>query len=84
VDAVRLDAVTKTFGNHTAVSDLSLTVPQGSIYGFIGPNGSGKTTSLRMILHIIHPDRGTIEVLGQSQTRAANDQVGYLPDERGQ
>jgi len=83
VDAVRLDAVTKTFGDHTAVSDLSLTVPKGSIYGFIGPNGSGKTTSLRMILHIIHPDRGTIEVLGQAQTRAANDQVGYLPEERG-
>ena len=83
MDAVRLDAVTKTFGDHTAVSDLSLTVPKGSIYGFIGPNGSGKTTSLRMILHIIHPDRGTIEVLGQAQTRAANDQVGYLPEERG-
>jgi len=56
-----------------------MTIP----WPFIGPNGSGKTTSLRMILHIIHPDRGTIEVLGQAQTRAANDQVGYLPEERG-
>ena len=81
--AVRLDRVTKTFGAHTAVRDLSLEVPQGSLYGFIGPNGSGKTTTIRMILHIIHPDRGQVEVLGQQGTRAANDRVGYLPEERG-
>ncbi len=81
--AVRLANVTKTFGNHTAVNDLSLQVPAGSVYGFIGPNGSGKTTTLRMILHILHPDRGQIEVLGEQSTRAANDRVGYLPEERG-
>jgi len=81
--AVRLSNVTKTFGSHTAVSDLSLNVPRGSIYGFIGPNGSGKTTTIRMILHILHADSGSIEVLGQSGTRAANDLVGYLPEERG-
>jgi ABC-2 type transport system ATP-binding protein len=65
------------------VSDLSLAVPAGSVYGFIGPNGSGKTTTLRMILHIFHPDRGEIEVLGERSTRAANDRIGYLPEERG-
>jgi ABC-2 type transport system ATP-binding protein len=81
--AVRLTHVTKTFGTHRAVDDLSLAVPAGSIYGFIGPNGSGKTTTLRMILHIFHPDEGTIEVLGQHSTRAANDRIGYLPEERG-
>ena len=81
--AVRLQGVTKTYGDHVAVNDLSLEVPEGSVYGFIGPNGSGKTTTLRMILHIIHADRGTIEVLGQQGTRAANDLVGYLPEERG-
>ncbi|MCB9897889.1 MAG: ATP-binding cassette domain-containing protein [Planctomycetes bacterium] len=81
--AVRLTDVTKTFGTQRAVDTLSLTVPQGSIYGFIGPNGSGKTTTLRMILHIIHPDSGTLEVLGERDTRAANDRVGYLPEERG-
>ena len=63
--------------------DLSLQVPRGSIYGFIGPNGSGKTTTIRMILHIPLPDRGKIEVLGKEGTRAANDAVGYLPEERG-
>jgi ABC-2 type transport system ATP-binding protein len=49
--------VTKTFGDQVAVNDISLTVPAGSVYGFSGPNGSGKTTTLRMILHVIHPER---------------------------
>ena len=82
-DAVRLDAVNKTFGAHRAVRDLSLTVPAGRIHGFIGPNGSGKTTTLRMILHILLPDSGTVEVLGVRGTRAASDRIGYLPEERG-
>jgi len=82
-DAVRLAAVTKTFGTHVAVRGLSLAVPRGRIYGFIGPNGSGKTTTIRMILHILLPDAGTLEVLGQTGTRAASDRIGYLPEERG-
>ncbi|HMF12424.1 MAG TPA: ATP-binding cassette domain-containing protein [Gemmataceae bacterium] len=81
--AVEIEQVTKTFGSHTAVDDLSLTVPAGSIYGFIGPNGSGKTTTLRMIMRILHPDRGTIRILGESTLGAATDRVGYLPEERG-
>jgi ABC-2 type transport system ATP-binding protein len=81
--AVLLDHVTKTFGRHTAVDDLSLEVPAGSVYGFIGPNGSGKTTTLRMIMRILHPDHGAIRVLGDSSLAAANDRVGYLPEERG-
>jgi ABC-2 type transport system ATP-binding protein len=76
-------AVTKTFGAHTAVKELDLAVPQGSIYGFIGPNGSGKTTTLRMIMRILHPDHGEIEVLGERKQNAASDWVGYLPEERG-
>ncbi len=83
MNAITLDRVTKTFGTHRAVDDLSLTVPRGSVYGFIGPNGSGKTTTIRMIVHIIHPDSGSIEVLGESESRAANDRIGYLPEERG-
>ncbi|MBL6764129.1 MAG: ATP-binding cassette domain-containing protein [Verrucomicrobiae bacterium] len=81
--AVRLSGVTKTFGKQVAVDDLSLEVPEGSIYGFIGPNGSGKTTTIRMILHIFHPDSGAVEVLGERSTRSANDRIGYLPEERG-
>jgi ABC-2 type transport system ATP-binding protein len=81
--AVLLEHVTKTFGAHTAINDLSLRVPAGSVYGFIGPNGSGKTTTLRMIMRILHPDQGTIRVLGEDSLSAANERVGYLPEERG-
>ncbi len=81
--AVQICQVTKTFGMHTAVDDLSLEVPQGSVYGFIGPNGSGKTTTLRMIMRILHPDCGTITVLGEQSLGAASNRVGYLPEERG-
>ena len=83
MDAIELENVTKTFGDHTAVDGLSLRVPMGSVYGFIGPNGSGKTTTLRMIMHIIHADQGRIAVLGKRSLAAANDCVGYLPEERG-
>ncbi len=81
--AIILEHVTKRFGTHDAVSDLSLEVPAGSIYGFIGPNGSGKTTTLRMILHILLPDAGRITVLDDRRTEIVRDRIGYLPEERG-
>jgi len=56
---IELENVSKTFGRHKAVDDLSLTVPKGCVYGFIGPNGSGKTTTIRMILNILYPDSGS-------------------------
>lgn len=58
-------------------------MPAGTIFGFIGPNGSGKTTSLRMILRIYQPDSGQVNVLGASQGQCADERVGYLPEERG-
>lgn len=81
--AVRLQRVTKTFGDTAAVRDLDLEIPTGSVYGFIGPNGSGKTTTIRMILRIFQPDSGTIEVLGKDRGDCADSRVGYLPEERG-
>jgi len=81
--AIDIRGVSKTFGTHRAVDDVSLEVPEGSIYGFIGPNGSGKTTTIRMIMNIILPDRGEIVVLGKRGTDAARDDVSYLPEERG-
>ena len=81
--AIVLDNVTKRFGQTVAVDALSLEVPEGAIYGFIGPNGSGKTTTLRMIMNILLPDSGHVEVLGDRSTTAARDRVGYLPEERG-
>ena len=83
MNAIHLARVSKRFGSHRAVDDLSLDVPAGSVYGFIGPNGSGKTTTLRMILHILLPDSGHIEVFGDSRTDVARDHIGYLPEERG-
>jgi len=82
-NAIRLTDVTKRFSGVTAVDGLTLAVPEGSIYGFIGPNGSGKTTTLRMIMNILLPDQGAIEVLGSGNTAAARDRVSYLPEERG-
>src|SRR4029078_6257817 len=82
-NAIALSHVTKQFNGTRAVDDLSLSVHAGSIYGFIGPNGSGKTTTLRMIMHILLPDHGEVEVLGSRDTAAARDRVGYLPEERG-
>ncbi|MEL7500633.1 MAG: ATP-binding cassette domain-containing protein [Planctomycetota bacterium] len=82
-NAIELDQVTKRFGDHVAVNELSLVVPEGAIYGFIGPNGSGKTTTLRMILRIFQPDSGVVNVLGAAQGNAADNRLGYLPEERG-
>lgn len=82
-NAIELSSVTKRFGKQTAVDDLNLVVPSGAIYGFIGPNGSGKTTTLRMILRIIQPDNGVVRVLGNTEGSTADDNLGYLPEERG-
>jgi len=82
-NTVEIQDVTKTFSAVTAVDQLSLQVPEGSIYGFIGPNGSGKTTTLRLILNIFYPDSGRIALFGQSRSGSCTDQVGYLPEERG-
>lgn len=81
--AIEISNVTKRFGTHTAVNDVSLVVPEGSIYGFIGPNGSGKTTTIRMIMNILLPDAGDVTVFGQRSSSSARDNVGYLPEERG-
>jgi ABC-2 type transport system ATP-binding protein len=81
--AVELTGVTKTFGAVTAVDDLDLTVPAESVFGFIGPNGSGKTTTIRMIVNIFYPDRGTVSVFGEPMSGTRTGLIGYLPEERG-
>ena len=80
---VRLNQVRKTFGEFTAVKDLSLVVRAGRIFGLLGPNGAGKTTTIRMIVNITAPDSGTIELFGQRITPTLQDRIGYLPEERG-
>jgi ABC-2 type transport system ATP-binding protein len=81
--ALRLSGVTKRFGTHTAVDHLDLEVPRGSIYGLLGPNGSGKTTTIRMVMGILHPDDGSVELFGSDPGETRRRRVGYLPEERG-
>ena len=81
--AARLSGATKTFGTHTAVSGFDLEIPKGSIYGLLGPNGSGKTTTIRMIMGILLPDEGSVELFGGVPDFARRSRVGYLPEERG-
>ncbi len=83
MNAVVIENVSKRFGAFTAVDKLSLAVPRNCIYGFIGPNGSGKTTTMRMIMRLYLPDDGKLEVLGRHDDHSADDRVGYLPEERG-
>ena len=83
MDILELSGVEKRVGQRTVLSDLSLRVPEGAIYGFIGENGSGKTTTMKLILGLLAADGGEIRVCGEKvsygQTRT-NRFVGYLPD----
>jgi ABC-2 type transport system ATP-binding protein len=75
--------ITKSFGKADAVKGVSISVPQGMIYGVLGPNGAGKTTTLRMLLGIIDPDTGARRLLDHANPRDVSTRVGYLPEERG-
>ncbi len=81
--AVSVSAVSKRYGNFTAVDDLSFDVRRGEIFAVLGPNGAGKTTTIRMILDILKPDTGRIEVLGGPISDQTKERIGYLPEERG-
>ena len=83
MNAVDIARVSKAFGKTVAVRDLDLAIPAGSIYGLIGPNGSGKTTTMRMILNIIYPDAGVIRLFDAQRRGQRLSDVGYLPEERG-
>jgi ABC-type multidrug transport system ATPase subunit len=79
--AIRTTDLTRRFGRQTAVDGVDLAVPRGAVYGFLGPNGSGKTTTIRLLLGLMAPHAGTIEILGGSMPRAARDvlpRVGTL------
>lgn len=80
---IQVEHITKNYGNFRAVDDVSFEVYQGEIFAMLGPNGSGKTTTIRMILDILRPDSGTIRVLGGPLNDETKDRIGYLPEERG-
>ena len=80
---VKLDRVRKSFGDFTAVNDLSLTIRAGRVFGLLGPNGAGKTTTIRMMVNITAPDSGSVEVFGRKIDSELQNRIGYLPEERG-
>jgi ABC-2 type transport system ATP-binding protein len=82
-DALQVDNVVKAFGRRTVVDKVSFAVRPGEVFGFLGPNGSGKTTTIRMSLDIIRPDSGSVSVLGSCPGLSVLRQVGYLPEEAG-
>jgi ABC-2 type transport system ATP-binding protein len=80
---VELQHVRKAYDTKIAVADLSFKIEPGSMFGLLGPNGSGKTSSIRMMIGITVPDSGTVTLFGQPFTRAHLARIGYLPEERG-
>lgn len=76
---ISTEKLTKTYGDRAVVRDLDLRVPQGCIYGFLGPNGSGKTTTMKMLLSLIRPSSGEVHVLGRPMTRSTRrDLLGRI------
>ncbi len=75
--------IEKKFATHLALDDVSITVPQGSVFGLLGPNGAGKTTLIRIINQITAPDKGLVSFNGERLSQKHISQIGYLPEERG-
>ncbi len=75
--------IVKSYANHVALNDVSIEVPENSIYGLLGPNGAGKTSLIRIINQITGPDSGEILFNGQKLSSSHVDVIGYLPEERG-
>jgi len=83
MDALKIEKISKRFGDFYAVKNLSLKIPEGTIYSLLGPNGAGKTTTIRMVMNIIIPDEGSIQVLNEKMDDKMKSRVGYLPEDRG-
>ena len=83
MDLFSAQEVTKTYSNFKALSEVSITVPEGTVFGLLGPNGAGKTTLIRIINQITAPDSGTIWFEGRKMKADDIYRIGYLPEERG-
>ena len=80
---ITAEHITKRFSAHTALDDVSVEIPRGSVYGLLGPNGAGKTTLIRTINRITLPDEGRVLFNGEPITQQDIFRIGYLPEERG-
>lgn len=83
MNILEIQHITKQYANHKALSDVSISIPKGSIFGLLGPNGAGKTSLIRIITQITQPDSGTVLFNGQPLHPDHVKQIGYLPEERG-
>lgn len=83
MDILKVENVSKAYSSHLALDDVSLSVPEGKVYGLLGPNGAGKTTLIRIINHITAPDSGMVYLDGHPLTQEDVEKIGYLPEERG-
>lgn len=83
MDILTVEHVTKRYAGHTALDDVSLSIPKGSVYGLLGPNGAGKTTLIRIINRITAPDTGRVLLGGREIAPEDVRHIGYLPEERG-
>lgn len=82
-DILEIKNVSKRYSNHVALNNVSLNVPQGSVFGLLGPNGAGKTSLIRIINQITGPDSGEILLKGERLSAGHIANIGYLPEERG-
>ena len=80
---LEINAVSKKYSNHLALNNVSLSIPQGSVFGLLGPNGAGKTSLIRIITQITGPDTGEIFFKGEKLAQKHVEKIGYLPEERG-
>jgi ABC-2 type transport system ATP-binding protein len=80
---LEVNKVVKKYGDYTALNEVSLSVPKGSIYGLLGPNGAGKTSLIRIVNQITMPDSGEIILDGEKLQPKHIQYIGYLPEERG-
>lgn len=83
MEALLANGVTKRYSEHTALNNVSISIPEQSIYGLLGPNGAGKTTLIRIINQIINSDQGEIRIFGEPLQEKHVSIIGYLPEERG-
>lgn len=83
MDILTVEHVTKRYAGHTALDDVSLSIPKGSVYGLLGPNGAGKTTLIRIINRITAPDTGRVLLGGREIAPEDVRRIGCLPEERG-
>ncbi len=83
MDILQVENVSKAYSGHLALDDVSVSVPEGKVYGLLGPNGAGKTTLIRIINHITAPDSGRVLFDGHVMTQDDVEAIGYLPEERG-